>query len=592
MKLFPFANKQKREYAPEETPLGPRSYPHVGGKPTVLGILSQRRWWFIGIGLAIILVIVFVVLLVQRSGNGGLTSQIRLSIDGPEQVTLGSDVSYTVSFANDSGDTLDNVRLLTIYPEGFSFTSADPAPDNPPGTEFSFGQVAKGEGRDVLINGRLVGAVRSEQIMIARLQFSPDGGSDILQVEATFTTKIETAGFAFDVEAPETALPNNKVTLEASLENNEDAPLTSLQLRVTYPSGFDFTSADPLPDAEERIWNIASLGINEKSSFLIEGVLGGAAGELKRFSFEAGVLDQDGKFLKQAEVEKAVKLSLPAVTVTQTVNTQQGDIAVDGRSSLKYEVTFENTGATGLSNLVLEVPFEGEVWDPSTLVVKDGGAVEQGNVIRWDGTSVPELRTLGARQKAEVGFEVRPYFEPVVEDGSDKQLSTTSTPLIRIGSAVSEGNPITAKYRAGITVGATASVASGANPPEVNQETIYEVTWTLTNLYNDLSGARLVGSVPPGSEFVTGSGSVTAGEELTYNQNSNQILWNIGRVPANVGKLSPVVSATFRVRIIPPLNERGIKKTLTNNQSFSAQDTWTAEEREEPIPEVQSAKII
>ncbi|MFH0831025.1 MAG: hypothetical protein V1895_03125 [Parcubacteria group bacterium] len=591
MKLFPFANKSKREYAPDETPLGPKTYPRVGGKPAVLDFLSRRRWWFIAGGLALILIIVFVVLIVQRRAGDGVVSQVQVAIEGPEQVTLGSDVTYTIKTVNNSNKSLENTRLLLIYPDGFSYTSSDPKADNTPGTEYTFGTLDPGSGRDILVSGRLVGGVQTEQHLLARLQFTLPGSSEVLQAEATFTTKIETAGFSFDVDAPETAMPNNKVNLSVSLENNENDPLTGLQVRAIYPGGFDFGSADPGPDSEERIWNIASLGKGEQRKIALEGVLGGAAGEIKRFVFEAGVLDPDGQFIRQAEVEKAIKLVQPAVTVTQALNGQQADAAVDGGDKLDYVVTFENTGSTGLSNLVLEVSFSNGAWDSSSLVVKDGGALQEGNIIRWDGVVVPQLRTLGARQKAEVGFEVRPYSEITVDDATDKHLATTSTPRIKVGTATSDGNPITVKYRAGISIGVTATPVSGANPPTVAKETVYEVSWTVTNLYNDLSGARFVGNVPPGSEFVASSGSVTAGEELVYNQNTQQILWNIGRVPANAGKLTPTLTAKFRIKIVPQANERGIKKTLVTNQGFSAKDTWTDEDREELLKEVQSAKI-
>jgi|GEM_PF-5002654 len=592
MKRFPFANKQRREYAPDETPLGPKSYPRVGGKPTVLDILSKRRWWFIGIGLAVILLIVFIVLIVSRAGGGSVVSKVQITVDGPDRVTLGSDVAYTVKLANGSDSQLENARVLALYPEGFSYTSSDPHADNTPGTEFSFGTLEKGDGKELLINGRLVGNVQSEQTIVVRLQFNLPGSTDILQVEASSTTKIETAGFVFDVDAPETAFPNSQVKLTAMLENNQEDPLTNLQMRVTYPGGFDFSDSDPQPDAEEHIWNIDSLGKGQQQDFTINGVLGGGAGEIKRFVFEAGVLDQNGEFLKQAEVEKAVKLTQPAVTVTQTVNNQSSDIAADGGDSLEYAVTFENTGATGISNLVLEVSFTDGAWDPTTLVVKDGGSLTQGNIISWDGTAVPELRTLGAKQRGTVEFDVRPRFEQTVDDASDKNFATTSTPTVRIGSASSAGNPITVKYRAAITPGASATIVSGANPPAVGQETTYEVTWSLTSLYAELSGARMVGSISPGATFVTGSGSVSAGEDLVYNQNTNQILWNIDRVPANVGKLTPVITAKFRVKITPQANERGLKKVMVTNQSFTAKDTWTGEDRDEAVPDVQSAKII
>ena len=38
--------------------------------------------------------------------------------------------------------------------------------------------------------------------------------------------------------------------------------------------------------------------------------------------------------------------------------------------------------------------------------------------------------------------------------------------------------------------------------------------------------------------------------------------------------------------------ERGLKKVMVTNQSFTAKDTWTGEDRDEAVPDVQSAKII
>lgn len=596
------------EYAPEETPLGPRTYPRVGGatprpitgsgRPlfTAPGgngksrfdfreLWQKRKWWIIAGAVILLIVILSIVAVVGRSNRGSLTEQVQLTITGPEQVTLGSDVAYDVQLANDSGTNLAGAELIIIYPDGFSFTTSEPPAGNPQGTEFAIGDVAAGAGYSLRISGRLTGGVKTEQRFIARATFSPAGSPERLQVEASTITTIETAAFTFTAGGPETSLPNNPVTFSLDLENNEQGPLEGLQVRATYAGGFEFQKSTPTPTEENNIWTIDSLGVGERAEFSITGVLGGAPDEVKRFVFSAGVLDQDGNFLKQTEVEKIVKLTTPTVTLNQTANGAT-ELAADQDTELDYDVTFENTGPAGLSNLVLEVGFTAGVWDVKTLAIANGGVLKGDNLIRWDGVTVPALRTLEAGQKASVAFSVRPLREPTVDDAGDKNFATTSTPTVKIGSAAVNGNPVTVKYRSAIAAGATSAVVSGPNPPTVGQATTYEVTWTLSNLFNELSGARFVGSIPAGATFEAGSGHVSVGEDLAYNPATQQVLWNIGKVPANVGKLTEDFRATFRVTVTPQANTAGRAITFVTQQQFTAHDTWTNEDRKVDLPDV------
>lgn len=603
------------DYAPEETPLGPRTYPRVGNGATPRPITGSgrpmfttpgangkrgfnldlrelwrtRKWWIIAGGVLLLIIILSIMAVVGRSNRGSLTEQVQLTITGPELVTLGSDVSYDVQLANNSGTDLTGAELIVIYPDGFSFTTSEPLASNPQGTEFAIGDVVAGAGYSVRVSGRLTGGVKTEQRFIARASFSPEGSPERLQVESSAVTTIETAAFTFTADGPDTSLPSNAVTFDLDLENNEESILEGLQVRAVYPGGFEFQKATPAATEENNIWTIDSLGVGERTEFKIEGVLGGSPDEVKRFVFTAGVLDQDGNFLKQTEVEKIVKLTTPTITLSQTVNGAT-ELAVDPDSDLDYDVTFENTGPAGLTNLVLELSFTSGVWDTKKLSIANGGALK-GNLIRWDGVTVPALRALESGQKASVAFSVRPLREPVVDDASDKNFATTSTPTVKIGSASVNGNPVTVKYRSGIAAGATTAVTSGPNPPVVGQATTYEITWTLSNLYNELSGARFVGSIPAGATFVTGSGHVSVGEDLSYNPATQQVLWNIGKVPANVGKLTEDFRATFQVSVTPQPNNVGKTITFVSKQLFSAHDTWTNEERKLELPDIATVTV-
>jgi hypothetical protein len=552
--------------------------------------MGARRWWWVAGGLATIILIVAIVLIVQRGSSQNITDQVLVTINGPERVTLGSDVSYDVQLTNNSGRKLSDGKLFVLYPDGFSFTNADPKADNTQGTEYTVAEIAAGAGTSVRISGRLTGGVKTEQVFIARFQFKLEGTAQTFELETSFTTTIETAAFAFAVDGPSTLLPNNDITFDIDLENNEATPLTNVQVRAVYPGGYDFISSTPEPTNEENAWVFAEVGIGQSKEIQIKGKLGGSVGETKRFLFEAGFMDQDGNFLKQTEIEKIVNLNQPTVTISQSVG---GQTELVGQPGQKYEyvIEFENTGPAGLTNLALELSFTPGVWDLSQLSISNGGAIKPNNIIRWDGVGVPELRALEAGRKGQVTVTARPMLEIAIDDAADKHFSTVTTPRVIIGNASVDGNVVTMKYPAGISAGAASRVLSGPNPPKVGQTTQYEISWTLTNLYNDLSGARFVGSVPSGAEFVANSGKVSAGEDLRYDPNTRQLIWTIGRVPANVGKLQPNLTATFTITLTPQPNEASLNKVILTAQEFTAKDTWTGQDRKEPIPDSTTEKV-
>jgi hypothetical protein len=302
--------------------------------------------------------------------------------------------------------------------------------------------------------------------------------------------------------------------------------------------------------------------------------------------FEAGFLDAQGEFLPQAEVEKVVKLTEPLVSVTQSVNGQDS-LTVEGRESLEYTIDFKNTGPTGVANLVLDVAVSPQIWDLSTLRVRKGGSLVSSNdKISWDGVTVPELRLLEAGQSGQVSFTVSTLREITVAATSDKDFSSTTTPVISIGAGKVSGNAITVKYAVEIAVASSLTHLSGPNPPEAGMESHFTITWTISTKYADMSGVRVVGNVPIGAEFVSGTGQVSAGEDIAFNQASKQVVWNIGNVPANSGVASAHLQASFRVRIVPAVNEAGSGKLLVTSQQFSGTDVWADVARTIQIPEI------
>lgn len=90
-----------------------------------------------------------------------VSSGFDLAITAPEKAASGEQVELTVTYANKTGEDLDNLVVKIAYPDSFTFASAGTDPDVGDGT-WNVGGLKQGSADSLVIKGRLTasGAVR------------------------------------------------------------------------------------------------------------------------------------------------------------------------------------------------------------------------------------------------------------------------------------------------------------------------------------------------------------------------------------------------------------------------------------------------
>jgi hypothetical protein len=109
----------------------------------------------------------------------------------------------------------------------------------------------------------------------------------------------------------------------------------------------------------------------------------------------------------------------------------------------------------------------------------------------------------------------------------------------------------------------------------VGQETSYTLHWSVTNVSNDLDGAQVSSFLPSGVRW---TGKVYPEFEkgnISYNERTNEIVWNMGRLRNAVGVLSAPREVSFQVSIVPAVNQVGTKAPLIKNSILTAKDLFT-----------------
>jgi hypothetical protein len=139
------------------------------------------------------------------------------------------------------------------------------------------------------------------------------------------------------------------------------------------------------------------------------------------------------------------------------------------------------------------------------------------------------------------------------------------------------------KLSSKLTFDVVGDFISGAQPMEVGKESVFAITFLLSNASNDLNSAEVVASLPlPSSAWTNIIIPESEKSRLQYNPTSGLIRWDVGNVPAFAGKLTPATKVTFQLAVTPSASDQGqIMKLLTDIEA-SATDNFTNEKLTPP----------
>ena len=113
---------------------------------------------------------------------------------------------------------------------------------------------------------------------------------------------------------------------------------------------------------------------------------------------------------------------------------------------------------------------------------------------------------------------------------------------------------------------------TGPMPLQVGKETTFTLHWSLSSISNDIDNAKIISSIPSG---VIWKGVMNPqSEDIIFNERTNQIVWNIGKIPAGTGIINAPRAVAFQVAVIPQINQVGGVVSILNTPIFSGYDSF------------------
>jgi hypothetical protein len=162
---------------------------------------------------------------------------------------------------------------------------------------------------------------------------------------------------------------------------------------------------------------------------------------------------------------------------------------------------------------------------------------------------------------------------------SETEINSSNKPLALKDIEIKGTNKLETKIASDLSISSHAYYSDddlpgeGPIPPEVGESTTYTIKWRLVNTSNDLSSVEVESSLPPQVEWKDRVKPQDA--DLKYEENSGNLVWQVGDLASGTGVLSPVKEVSFQVSITPNSSQVGEILKLLNQVKALGEDDFT-----------------
>lgn len=571
--------------------------------------ISKKRFWLFLTAFILVLgagcAAGYFLLLKHKASFTG--QAVKLDIIAPEEVISGSTYDYLVEYANEERENLENVKLTIYFPPGFNFLDALPSPEEREELQeanvvkrvqgesraltWNLGTIAKGNKAAVKLKGAILGEVGAKRALKAIISYQPENFNSHFSKEKEIEVKIKQSLVDFSLEAPSKVGKGKEFNILVKYRNATAEDLENLRIIVNYPIGFSFAASQPRPDHENNIWDLRVLEPGERGRVDIQGKIPEVSPQGLVFRANLGILDQYQQFFSQTLEERPIIVLDPRLEITATVNKEEKATLSPGEE-LEFIITYYNIGEVSLEGARITYKMNTDLLDPDSVAVENGRRDAGGNFV-WDDQTEPNLKKISPNQKGKVKFTARllsvfPYSS--LDKRNLKLTGKASFISNKVGDLEGfnfnvESNDLEAKINTEFSLAEEAryytleyeKAGSGPLPPKVGESTTYRVYWTVSNTTNDAENIRLQTILPEGVGF--GEDSFTSlGNNIKYNSETREVLWDLGRLQAYAGSVLSGAQAWFEVVITPLPLEVGQILPLTGETKISGRDLFTEEE--------------
>lgn len=510
-----------------------------------------------------------------------------IDIAAPLAASGGDPFETKFTITNSNKVPVEAATLFVEYPVGFY---SMPGNTELPRTSKNLGIIAPGQSIMESLYTVLYGQENTSKEVLVTLEYRMAGSNATLKKTTSYPIKISSSPVNIKLSLPKEVRSGQEIEFAVDIGSNSKDAIGALIVDATYPGGFNFQSATPAPTYGTNVWRVSDLAPQEKRTIKIRGVIEGQENEEKVTKISVGTQNtKDERFIGivyNATTESSV-VTKPFLALDIAINnnkTQEAVVALN--KGVRVDVAWQNNNPTKVTDVVLEIKLKGAALDKYSIYASGAGFYRSiDNTIVWNKTVSQELAVVDPGAKGAVSFS----FSPIAL-GIDAGRLIKNPQIIfdvvaragRTGDASALGDISTfatrsIKFETDLKVGAKGLYFSGPFqntgpiPPQAEKETTYTISLAVRNSANDVSKTIVKTTIPL---YVKWAGKISPeGEDITYNDATSEVSWNVGRIPAGGAR-----EASFQISLLPSLSQVHQAPKLTGDIFLVGIDDFTKTE--------------
>jgi len=504
---------------------------------------------------------------------------IEIMVIGNSFTKGGDELPLQIEITNNNNASLELANLIIEYPKG----AEDNTTDVMRLPRDSIGTIKSGENIVRNIKVKLFGEEKAIRNIKISLEYHPQGSNAIFTRDKYYPVTISLAPLSLNIEAPTSTISNQPISFKITSTLNTSLSGENPILQVTYPNNFAFDSAIPIPLLGNSVWDLSSITTTKPITVEIKGRLIGQDGEEQVFHAYAGTTSETNLSVVNvvySSILQKILIAKPFLDARILVNGQdQTEYVVSGGETVNAEIAWANNLSTRITDGQIIVSLSGNVFDKSTVKSNNGFYDSANSQIIWDRNSVSKLSEINPGESGTVIFSFKPLsligLSNVIKDPQVSIKVSIKGRQPQLGSTYNDINNFSekiVKILSDFQIVSSASYATGSIPPKAETETNYTVTWTLSNSVNNITGAQARSALPIYVNWVGVQQGIN--DNLTYNEVTREVIWNIGAVLPNTG-INSNREVSFIISLKPSLSQVGSIPQLMKEIYLSGKDSFT-----------------
>lgn len=500
-------------------------------------------------------------------GNTFNDKNIRISIDTPNNITSGDEISFTIHYRNNQKTALENSELRVKPPTGFVLSEAQPKANGTNEFHYKLGTLRKNDGGKIIMNGTFIGVKDGNHEMTAFFTYRPENfNADFEKVENA-SLKISESPLKLSINGPDEVAAGAATTLNIEITNDSPNTIAALKLDITPPDQFDISKTDP-KQKNDTEFIITDLEAKDTWKGQIEGSFkNSATGELT-FAFETKIIIDNKEFL-QNELKHFIEVTTAQLETILTVNDFEKKGSVAPGSSFTTNIDVKNNGDQPMEQIELILEIEAPAAEEKSIINWDTISKNKNIKIQIDSIANNRQRATivwnqenseGLSSLAPNSSEQKSVTIPVMTPQDFGEILPGNTIIVSAktsasGGAQSQTAPFEITLRSDTNISASLTPVSdpviGIGPDGLTEVSVrqYDLNVIISNSLHEIIDIEVIAALAPGVIFERAI-DIPAGE-LQYVPSKKAMRWTLNKLPLSV----PQLSFTTRVDSITTIGE-------------------------------------